>query len=67
MKKIQLTSEEKEIMDAMTDQITPIVVFKKPTRVGYTKMLGITAAYWEFGSCLGPNTLKYRNDAVWRP
>lgn len=35
-----------EIIDSMTDQITPVVVFKKPTRVGYTKMLGITAAYY---------------------
>jgi len=37
---------QKEILDAMTDNKTPIVVFKKPTRVGYTKMLGIAAAYY---------------------
>ena len=37
---------QKEILDVMTDQKTPIVVFKKPTRVGYTKMLGIVAAYY---------------------
>ena len=37
---------QKDILDVMTDQKTPIVVFKKPTRVGYTKMLGIVAAYY---------------------
>lgn len=35
-----------EIINAMTDQITPIVVFKKPTRVGYTKMLGIASGFY---------------------
>ncbi len=35
-----------EIIDAMTDQITQTVVFKKPTRVGYTKMLGIVSGYY---------------------
>ena len=35
-----------DIIDAMTDQITPTVVFKKPTRVGYTKMLGIAAGFY---------------------
>lgn len=35
-----------DIINAMTDQITPIVVFRKPTRVGYTKMLGITAGFY---------------------
>ncbi len=34
------------ILDAMTDQITPIVVFQKPTRVGYTKMLGATSGFY---------------------
>ena len=37
---------QKEMIDVMTDQKTPIVVFKKPTRVGYTKLLGIVAAYY---------------------
>ena len=37
---------QKEILDVMTDNKTPIVVFKKPTRVGYTKMLGIVAGYF---------------------
>lgn len=37
---------QKEIIDAMTDQKTQTIVFKKPTRVGYTKMLGIVAAYF---------------------
>lgn len=37
---------QKEIIDAMTDQITPTVVFQKPTRVGYTKMLDIVIGYY---------------------
>lgn len=37
---------QKEILDVMTDQITPIVVFKKPTRVGYTKMIGAVSCFY---------------------
>lgn len=37
---------QKEIIDAMTDNTTKICVFKKPTRVGYTKMLNIAAAFY---------------------
>ena len=37
---------QKEILDAMTDQKTQICIFKKPTRVGYTKMLNIVSAYF---------------------
>jgi len=37
---------QREILDAMTDQKTQICVFKKPTRVGYTKMLNIVSGYF---------------------
>ena len=37
---------QKDILDAMTDQVTQVCVFKKPTRVGYTKMINIVAAYF---------------------
>ena len=37
---------QKEILDAMTDQKTQICVFKKPTRVGYTKMINIVSGYF---------------------
>lgn len=35
-----------EPLDAMTDQICQTVVIMKPTRVGYTKMLGAVACYY---------------------
>jgi len=35
-----------EILDAMTDSKTTMVVIKKPTRVGFTKMLNIVHAYF---------------------
>jgi len=37
---------QKDLLDAMTDQKTPVFVFMKPTRVGYTKMINIAAAYF---------------------
>ena len=37
---------QKEILDAMTDHVTPTVVLKKPTRVGFTKMINIAHAYY---------------------
>lgn len=37
---------QRDILDAMTDYTTKIVVIKKPTRVGFTKLLGITHAYF---------------------
>ncbi len=37
---------QKEILDAMTDYVTPIVVLMKPTRVGFTKMINVTHAYY---------------------
>lgn len=37
---------QEEILNCMTDNITKIVVVKKPTRVGYTKLLNATQAYY---------------------
>lgn len=37
---------QQDILDAMTDYTTKIVVIKKPTRVGFTKLLGIVHAYF---------------------
>jgi len=37
---------QKEIIDAMTDDVCRTVVVKKPTRVGFTKMLNIVHAYF---------------------
>jgi phage terminase large subunit GpA-like protein len=37
---------QKEIIDSMTDTISQFVVIKKPTRVGYNKMLNITIGYF---------------------
>ncbi len=37
---------QREILDAMTDYVTQTVVLKKPTRVGFTKMLNATHAYY---------------------
>jgi len=37
---------QKEILDAMTDQTTQIVVVKKPTRIGYSLMLGAVFGYY---------------------
>ncbi len=37
---------QREILDAMTDSEASIVVIKKPTRVGFTKMLNIVHAYF---------------------
>ncbi len=37
---------QKEILDAMTDYVSQVVVLKKPTRVGFTKMLNATHAYY---------------------
>jgi phage terminase large subunit GpA-like protein len=37
---------QRDILDAMTDYTTKIIVIKKPTRVGFTKLLGIVHAYF---------------------
>lgn len=44
--KIKLRPYQKEILDEMTNFTTHTVVVKKPTRVGYTKLLNITQAYF---------------------
>ncbi|MEA1919140.1 MAG: terminase gpA endonuclease subunit [Campylobacterota bacterium] len=37
---------QKELLDAMTDDISSIVIIKKPTRIGYSILLSIVIAYY---------------------
>jgi len=44
--KVILYPYQEELLDVMTDETTPFVVFKKSTRVGYNKMLNMTVGYF---------------------
>ena len=44
--KVTLYPYQEELMDVMCDYETQFVIFKKPTRVGFTKLLNMTQAYF---------------------
>lgn len=44
--KVTLYPYQEELMDVMCDYTTPFVVFEKPTRVGFTKLLNMAQAYF---------------------